>query len=535
MVRSRPSVLLLLVLGPVLMGLWSCDKESHVASPFRDDDDDQLDTSLGALSGLVVNIAGGPLFGARVEVIDPEGGGTSNTGYVDNTGRFFVPGLAVDRTLARFNLAPQRYNTNFRRLRLAAGSELHFPRVMLLPVVRGPVFYASGGGSANVGTLGSGASFPDSAFVTAAGVVYTDRVAPYLAVTAAHEMHFAAAFPGEFVGERTDGSEVLLDALGALWLFVDSQAGTLDLAPDKAVAYRLGVDAGSDVPAPETALVWRLDTADGRWHEVGEAHLVDGVYSYALDSLGPICWANPAASVCEMIGVVLDNLDRPLANVAIDYRDPAGRFRQGTVTDEDGVFAFSVVPAVNAIVTPYFGSIVGIGDTINTFEACPYVLAEPLRITLPNYRIDLDWTALGVDLDAFGLYYLLDGTELRLQWAISYLNRGRLDVAPYAVLTGDARGSGPETINGRRWFDGKVEYWVNDYTSRQTAALRASGAIVDLVINERDWRFAVTDAEFDEAVSDTSGWWHVFDIVVDGSSVEVAPVQQFRPAPRRTP
>ena len=149
---------------------------------------------------------------------------------------------------------------------------------------------------------------------------------------------------------------------------------------------------------------------------------------------------------------------------------------------------------------------------------------------LPDYAIDLSWSAGSGDLD---LHYLVAiGESGAPTWTINYIGRGSLDAAPYTRLERDAReGGDPERIVGRRWYDGVSEVWVHDYEGRSTASLRTTGARVDLLINEEAWSFAVADAPFDSASSDSSGWWHVCDLVVTGSAVAVDTVQAFQPAP----
>ncbi len=522
-------------LSALCLALWSCTDASHVLNPFTSSESPDISDDLAAISGLVVNVSGAPLAGARLEVRS-SGSELTSLGFADLGGRFFLANLELERDVVRFSSTPQLFNANFRRLRLNAGVELHFPRVMLLPVVRGPVFFASNGGAANIGALGSRAEFPESSFIRADSTLYADRVAPYLAVTTLLDPHFAAAFPGEFVGVRTGGQDVPLEALGALWVFVDSQAGPMQLAADVAVTYRLGIGEPAGITLPPTTLVWVLDRWAGTWNEAGEAPLTDGFYEVTLPSLGPIAWANPAAEICEVVGTVTDNLGEPLPNVNVTYSDLGGRFRTSVLTEEDGGFVLPVTPSQAGLLTPYLGSIAGARDTISTLGACPLVLEEPLTITLPSYHIDLNWNAPDADLDAYYRIFIEDDDRLKLQWVLNFIERGRLDLAPYTRHDGDARGtSGPETITGRRWYDGKTEYWVHDYSRRRTDALRASGAVVDLVINEEPWQFPVADAVYDEATSDTSGWWHVFDIVIDGPRVTVEPRQRFAPAPQLRP
>jgi hypothetical protein len=513
---------------PVLLGLGACsDPADPIDSPFGDREDDTVDSDLGSVSGLVVDASGSPVPFVRVVASAGGGAAMADTGFADDNGRFFLAGLPLDRAVVRFSDNPQRVNANYRRLELTAGGELHFPDVVILPVQRGTVFFADEGAESLIGGTLTGAVFADTSFVAPDGTVYLDRVAPYMAVATSDEQHFAAAFPGEFLGEREDGTTVALEAYGVLWTYVASQAGAMRLAPGKAVTYRL--EAPADAPA--TAVVWELDTTTGRWLERGESTLDGGVYEAELATLGPVCWANPAGDVCEVQGTVRDNAGQPLAGANVVYRDATGRYRQSVLTAADGTFAMTVQPAPDATLTPYLGSVVGAPETVDTLADCPLVLGEPLQVTLPDSRIELRWDADHGDLDASYLIFLAEDDDLVLEWELTHVRRGSLGGAPFAEHQGDSRDGGPETILGRRWYDGATQYWVHDYTGGTTESLRASGAVVDLVINEQSWTFPVTDAVFDAEESDSTGWWHVFDIVIDGAQVQVDTVQAFRPQP----
>lgn len=527
--RAHRPVLFALAAALGLLGLSACSQDDgdHILPPSFEQDDDTVDTGQGNLSGSLTIEASSP---ANATVIV---GGV--TGSPDATGRFFLPGLALDADVAWFRFNPQSSTVSCRPLHLVAGGETHWPGVRLLKVDRyGAIFRNGAGGTVTVaGSWGSRASFADSSF-TNNGQVFVGSCAPYVAVTTSDQAHFAAAFPGEFRGVRSDGDVVSLDAIGVFWTTIVGQGPVyLELAPGKTVTYRLGVDVTGGAPLPASVLVWSLDLVTGRWHEVGEANLADGAYEVALASLAPVCWANPAAITCEVTGSVQDGGGQPLANATVVYRDQAGRTRQATLTAPDGAFAMTVTPSAGAVVTPYFGSIVGAGITVNTVETCPYALVEPLVVTLPDFQIDLTWAPGHGDLDGYLLVYVPDVNDaLHLQWTIDYRNPGGEDRAPFAWLAAENRdGTAPETIQGRRWYDGQVQYWVRDYTHRSTAGLRVSSARVGLGIGDQSWSFAVAETPFDEATADSSGWWHVFDIQIAGSEVVVEAVDRFEPAP----
>ena len=521
---SRAFLLSLLIL--LLGGLVACTEEDRITPPFADQDDgggggDQT----GSISGRVVDHTGAPLTGVQVTVGE-------SFGFSDDSGQFLVPGLDPAAAIVRFGKGP-RINTNYRALSLGPGSELTFPEVAMLPLERGAVFFASESATVDLDGLGSGAVFADSSFMTA-GELYLDRVGAFMALATADQADFAAAFCGEFRGMRQDGAEVTLDARGVIWTLIDSQAGPLTLAPDATVTYRLAADPAEE-PAVDEVGFWTLDVTTGAWQEAGVAIRQDGLYEATIASLGPVCWADPVADTCEVSGVVADGAGQPLVGANVVYRDLGGRFRAAARSQDDGSFRLTVPQHARAAVTPYFGGVTGRSDTVSTVEDCPAMLSAPLRVVLPDYRIDLTWTPGYGDLDA---HYLIlvpgSGGDLALQWALDHVDRGGVDAPPFTAHLGDAReAGGPESIQGRRWYEGRTEYWVHDYETGATDSLRASGAMVSLTINERDWSFAVADAVLDPDTSDSTGWWHVFDVEVAGAEVTVLPIQRFEPGPDR--
>lgn len=515
--RPYRFTLTFLLLAPVLAGLGSCGESDveHVTDPFAAELMEPEGADEGGVSGTVLNVACEALPYARIMV------GTE-TGFTDASGRFFVPGVALESEVVQFD-KDTRTTTNVRPLWVVPGGEVHFPDVMLRPLLHCGTFNDGVGGPVSVGSFGSGATFADSSFVDG-GELFLGRTGAFMNVSVVGDDGFASSFPGEFRGDSEDGTEVAFDALGVVWTSMIAAGGQLGLAPGKSVIYRLGIDLDGGASAPAAITVWSMDLSIGRWREVGESTLIDGVYTVEVASLAPVCWALPAADPCMVSGVVHDHEGRPLANARVLCRGTEGGYRQAALTLEDGTFTVVSSRAEGARIIPYFGSVAGDAVEIDADVACPYVIGEPLTITLPDFRIDLTWNQGFGDLDA---HLMVAG-----EWEVNYLDRGSLDRAPFAWLEADARDGGdPETIVGRRWYDGATEYWVRDHDHRDTGTLLGSGALVDLVVNGDGWSFAVEDAEFDEATSDTSGWWHVFDILVDGTGVEVQPVQLFEPRP----
>jgi hypothetical protein len=160
-------------------------------------------------------------------------------------------------------------------------------------------------------------------------------------------------------------------------------------------------------------------------------------------------------------------------------------------------------------------------------EECPYVLETPLVLTVPAYSIALTWDELPDDLDSHLLIPMTWETTYDY-YHLYYSNMGTLGDNPYALLdTDDTDSFGPEIITGTRTYEGRFQYWVHNYSTDNSDDLAGSGAMVQLNIGDMLHDYDVSDVPLDGA--DPNGWWHVFDIVVDGSSITVEPVMRFQP------
>jgi hypothetical protein len=171
------------------------------------------------------------------------------------------------------------------------------------------------------------------------------------------------------------------------------------------------------------------------------------------------------------------------------------------------------------------GNLQGERLRVSVGNDCPEEASENLRLTVPAYSIVLTWGAEPPDLDSH-LLIPMTWDDAYDYYHICFYSMGRLGDRPYAMLdVDDTSGFGPEIVTGTRVYEGRFQFWVNDYLTEDTASVAASGAMVQLALGGALYHFEVSAVP--TAGAHQGGWWHVFDILVDGSEVALEPVMRF--------
>ena len=164
---------------------------------------------------------------------------------------------------------------------------------------------------------------------------------------------------------------------------------------------------------------------------------------------------------------------------------------------------------------------------MSVLASCPFVLAQPLVLTVPAYTISLTWGEAPEDLDSHLLIPMTWDTGYDY-YHLYYSNMGTYSDDPYALLdTDDTESFGPEILTGTRLYEGRFQYWVNNYTDDTSVDLSTSGAVVQLEIGGQLRTYRAADVPLQGA--DQTGWWHVFDLVVSGGNVTVQSVMAYQP------
>lgn len=514
-------ILMMLALAASL-ALWGCSS---------DDDDDSNDpvgpgpvADVGSISGLVFSASKAPLNNVTVSA----GGETT----VTNQDGYFV--LAeVPEGEQVVTVALTGWMSTFRTVTVREGQTTHLPDLALVPAQTAVVDGATGGTAATGDGTGT-VEFGAGAFATGAGEAYTGDVTVEMAAAVPDESNpqeFYGLFPGDFEGQREDGSMVMFESFGFMTvnLYGEDKA-PLQLAAGQTAGLSLDIGAEKAATAPATIPMWYFDETDGRWYEEGEATLVGTAYEADVSHFTTWNWDLPVDDICTIEGYVFDADDNPVVDARVISSGVDYAIRDEDYTDASGFF--SVRARRNSVVDLYAikGSRVSEIVRGDVGDECPLTWPVALFLTVPTYSISLTWGASPSDLDSH-LYIPMpwdDGETPDYDWYhLYYSTDGTLSEPPFAELDYDDTSSyGPENITGTRLWEGHYEYWVRNYSSNNLPALWASEARVRLEIAGGTWIFDVGD--IDQPADGTTGWWHVFDFDVDASGqVTVDPIERF--------
>lgn len=519
---ARPLTLLFLVSLAALMMLSACMVTDDIEpeSPFKGESGGEEPSTAGTISGRVVDGNGNGNGFVTVQAGDV-------SAFADGQGDFTLRDIPEDVTFLRVRDDLLRNSINYRPVDVVLGRVVYFPDIALLDLaIRGTVNGADGG-EVSLDANGTSVTFGGGTLENAGGP-FTGVCGVLMGATLPGDAAFLDAFPGAMEGVRTDGSVVPFVSQGVLWVNLIFANEGLWLADGQTATMSLGLPAEQAATAPATILAWQMVDSTGTWEEIGESTLTDGVYSIDVPRLAPVCWSAPIDAPCELSGSVADQNGNPLASARVIARGLGGGVRSATITDETGAFTLTTVLDVDTELRAYSDNIAGAPDTLAAGTPCPVVLDAPLTVSLPDWSVQLTWTESGLDMDAH--LFIADGS-----WHLNYIDPGTMDGAPFTMLQNDDRdGSTGETVVGQRWYDGTTEFWVHDYGHQSSELALTSGAMVALVIADSTWTFDVSEVPFplfidegDTTVADSTGWWHVFDIEVEGQDIDVVPVERF--------
>lgn len=122
---------------------------------------------------------------------------------------------------------------------------------------------------------------PANAFNTPGGTSFTGTVRGEVLYFDPTIPECLDAFPGEFVGEQTDGTSTMIESYGFLSarFFDEANPGVeLSLASGKQVSIAANVPVALLSNAPATIPLWYYDDIEGIWKEEGSATLVGSTY-----------------------------------------------------------------------------------------------------------------------------------------------------------------------------------------------------------------------------------------------------------------
>lgn len=508
-----PLVLTTLVLALAL--LWGCSDDDGPANPPAGGGEED---AFGTISGVVFAAGGMPLAEAVVSA-----GEVTTTSNED--GYFVLTSVPEGNAVVGF--ASSGYSSTFRSVTVLEGGSTHLQGIVLVPLESYVVDGAAGGSVAT--TDGSGqVDFAADSFVDSAGNPYTGDVTVQVNAMQPEDADFFGSFPGDFSGVREGGTVVPFVSFGYMTVeLTGADKAPLRMAPGATATLSLTLAADKVLTAPASIPMWYFDEADGLWHEDGAATLVGSDYVADVTHFTTWNWDLPVDDICSITGTVVNEAGQPVNGARVISRNGEMAIMDEVFTDAAGLFTVRALRNSASQVWAVSGSLASDPAYATVGDVCPFVLTDPLVLTVPAYAISLTWDEFPDDLDSHLLVPMTWNTDYDY-YHIYYSSMGTLGADPYAVLdTDDTSSYGPEIITGTRLYQGRFQYWINNYETDDTADLAASGAVVQLELGGRLYLYDVADVPL--AGADQTGWWHVFDFVVDGAAVAVDPVMRFQP------
>ncbi|MDO8892712.1 MAG: carboxypeptidase regulatory-like domain-containing protein [Sulfurimicrobium sp.] len=473
-------------------------------------------TTYGSISGIV---DGGSVKSAI-------SGATITVGTLTTTsneqGYFSLANVPVGNRVV--NIAQSGYLSVQRVVTVVAGENLHIPNIYL-PFAVDFAIDGDNGGSATVGD--GTVTFAADSFVDADGDPYTGEVNLEVSTVVPQDPNFYDAFPGDFEGIREDGTTTQFVSFGFMGvnMYNADKSAEVRLAPGTTAELSLQVDESKRVV--DQIPMWWFDEATGVWREDGAADYVDGSFVADVSHFTTWNWDLPVDDVCTIEGTVLNMNEQPVAGARVFSRGVDYAIMDDDFTDAAGHFSVRAMKNASSDVWAMRGSFASAIVNVTVGTECPVVLESPLMLLEPAFAITLTWGASPYDLDSHLLIPMTWNAEYDY-YNIAYYSMGDMGDDPYTMLdTDDTSSYGPEIISSAHLYQGTYQYWVHNYSQNNSQNTHDSGAQVRLEVGGtiRTWNAA----DVEVAGADGTGWWHVFDMTVNGTNVTVTPVQQFQP------
>jgi hypothetical protein len=315
-----------------------------------------------------------------------------------------------------------------------------------------------------------------------------------------------SAFPGDFTGVQTGGTEIPIKSYGWIDVQLKDDAGNpLQLAPGSSAQITVPVPSTLLSTAPSTIPLWYFDYADGKWKEEGSATLNGSVYIGSVSHFTP--WNCDASRGCGLVqGRVVDG--DGMAVPGADIRITGPGWIQRAYTRSDGTWGpVCVEPGAAFAAQAFKGSarstiINGNGPANGNSSTLP----DMILVGDPKIVIALTWGSDPGDLDA---HLTFPGTSTNRE----HVYFGNTMATGAFLDTDDQSSFGPEVITVSRLIDGVYRYSVHHYSGSGTIA--SSSLQVVMTVQGQ----GVYSSGPPAAANGPSDAWAVWDITVSGGVV----------------
>ncbi len=372
----------------LLMSLAACD----------DDKPTQTTETTGVISGMVSGAGKVVLEGVSVTV------GTK-TSLTDAQGKFVLsgiePGADVRVDFAKAGLIPVQ-----KVVSVSKGRTTYTTATMLAPQV---VTFAAISGT----TIPNGSSeiqIPAEAFETGSGMPFTGSVLAETRFFDPTNLEDLNAFPGNFVGEQTDGTETMFESYGFVYAaFFDATDPNVNLylRDGKTAQITSLIPSSLLAGAPETIPMWWYDESDGKWKEDGSATKTGNYYQCNVEHFTYWNFDHPITITDQstLTGTVISSTTKGTvagAQVVATGVNYSGYTR--VYSEADGTFSITVKASAQVTVQALYGTSISTPTAIiNTPASGTSLAIGDLSIT--DMSFNLTGTLVNSDGDPIGPGY----------------------------------------------------------------------------------------------------------------------------------
>jgi len=260
-----------------------------------------IDTGKGILIGKVFDANGNGISGVQIEC-----GG--KTAFTNPLGVFTLKDISGgNRKLVNFT--KDKYVSTQKILKIEDLKQTYTEVALYLTgktqtintTVKSTVSYA-----------GAIVEFAANSLVDTKGSLYSGNAEVKFTYFNPTDAKFNDAFPGDFVGTQSNGTEVPIESYGFIDVEINKGIEKLQLAEGKPATVTMPIPAKLSANAPASIPLWHYDTQKGKWIEFGVALKVGNSYVGQVTHFSKINADMPYSELSTVTGRVVDQDGNPL-------------------------------------------------------------------------------------------------------------------------------------------------------------------------------------------------------------------------------
>ena len=323
--KNATRLFFLLIFSASLILAVSCGDE-HVI-------DNNNPGGKGILAGKIITSAGAALGGAVITI-----NGTDY--YADNKGEFYIRNFPEGNNL-KVNISQSGF-VSTQKIISVKRYKTSYLTAALFPF--GKTATVSGTSGGTVSFQNASVVFPAAAFIDSKGNPFTGIATVRATYFDPTHKEFVSAFPGDFSGQRSNGSFTPIESFGFINVEISNGSEKLNLASGKSANITMPIPASMLAKAPATIPLWWYDETNGMWKEEGFATKNGNNYTGTVIHFSSWNCDQPTQT-SYLKGRVVDGNGNPLyfSQVLSKGADYTGQ--SSVYTDESGNFVIAVKSA----------------------------------------------------------------------------------------------------------------------------------------------------------------------------------------------